>query len=203
MGEVRNAERTQKNILEAAQKEFFDKGFKGARIESIAESAGVKKQLIYHYFKGKAELLEAVLANSATSEPEWVSQIPDNPVHIAEHRFRVNSQARADFIRFAAWEALESWAEPTSWNKGGELALQSYAEYWKVQKENGLVPPEIEPELLTLALTALTIYPIIFSNITKFITGSDSTDHDFQARWSSFLTQVSERLLNKPQDPSS
>ncbi|SFB52141.1 transcriptional regulator, TetR family [Cohnella sp. OV330] len=197
MGEVRNAERTKKNILDAAQKEFFDRGFKGARIESIAEKAGVKKQLIYHYFKGKAELLEAVLANAATTEPEWVSQIPDNPVHIAEHRYRVNSQARADFIRFAAWEALESWAEPTSWNKGGELALQSYAEYWKVQKEKGVVPPVIEPELLTLAITALTVYPIIFGNITKFITGCDSTDPDFQARWSTFLTQLSGRLLEK------
>ncbi|MFD2330844.1 TetR/AcrR family transcriptional regulator [Cohnella sp. GCM10020058] len=203
MGEVRNAERTRNNILEAAQKEFFDRGFKGARIESIAEAAGVKKQLIYHYFKGKAELLEAVLANSATNEPEWASQIPDHPVKIAEHRYRVNSQARADFIRFAAWEALESWAEPTSWNKGGELALQSYAEYWKAQKENGLVPPEIEPELLTLALTALTVYPIIFSNITKLITGFDSTDQDFQARWSTFLTQLSERLLNQQQDHKS
>ncbi|MGG1644390.1 TetR/AcrR family transcriptional regulator [Paenibacillus sp. NRS-1782] len=64
-------------------------GVEGARIESIAENAGVKKQLIYHYFKGKTELLEAVLANFATSEPEWVSQIPDNPVYIAEQKLAV------------------------------------------------------------------------------------------------------------------
>ncbi|UUZ81725.1 TetR/AcrR family transcriptional regulator [Paenibacillus sp. P26] len=195
MGEIRNAERTQKNILEAARREFFDKGFKGARIEAIAENAGVKKRLIYHYFKGKAELLEAVLSYSATGEPEWVSQIPENPLHIAEHRYKVNSQARADFIKFAAWEALESRAEQTSWNKGGELALQSYTAYWKAQKEKGIVPPELDPELLTLAFTALTTYPIIFSNITEVITGCESTDPEFQARWSAFLTHLSAYIL--------
>lgn len=195
MGEIRNAERTQKNILEAAKREFFDKGFKGARIEAIAENAGVKKQLIYHYFKGKAELLEAVLAYSATSEPEWVAQVPDDPLHIAEHRFRVNSQARADFIKFSAWEALEARAEQTSWNKGGEIALQSYASYWKAQKEKGMVPPDLDPELVALALTALTTYPIIFSSITQIMTGLESSDPEFQERWSAFLTKVSGRLL--------
>ncbi|PYI56920.1 TetR/AcrR family transcriptional regulator [Paenibacillus flagellatus] len=195
MGEIRNAERTQKNIIEAARKEFFDKGFKGARIEAIAENAGVKKQLIYHYFKGKAELLEAVLAQSVTDEPEWVSRIPDHPLHIAEHRYKVNSQVRADFIRFTAWESLESRTEQTSWNKGGELALQSYAAYWKKQQEKGIVPPDLEPELLALAITALTTYPIIFGSIAKIVTGFESTDPEFQARWSAFLTRLSGHLL--------
>lgn len=196
MGEIRNAERTQKNILEAARREFFEKGFKGARIESIAEMAGVKKQLIYHYFKGKAELLEAVMAYSTADEPEWVSRIPDDPMQVAAHRYKVNSEARADFIKFTAWEALESRAEPTSWNKGGELALQSYAAYWKAQKEKGLVPADLEPELLALALTALTTYPIIFGNITEIMAGRESTDPEFQARWSAFLSRLSERVLS-------
>ena len=195
MGELRNAERTQNNILEAAKREFFDKGYKGARIESIAQNAGVKKQLIYHYFKGKAELLQAVLADSMNNEPEWVSQIPDNPLHVAEHRYRVNSQVRTDFIKFTAWEALELQAEPTSWNKGGEIALQAYASYWKAQQDKGVVPIEMEPELLALALTALTTYPIIFSNITRIMTGLESTDPDFQVKWSAFLTKLSERAL--------
>ncbi|UUZ92142.1 TetR/AcrR family transcriptional regulator [Paenibacillus sp. P25] len=138
MGEIRNAERTQKNILEAARREFFDKGFKGARIEAIAENAGVKKQLIYHYFKGKAELLEAVLSYSATGEPEWVSQIPENPLHIAEHRYKVNSQARADFIKFAAWEALESRAEQTSWNKGENSPFSPIRRIGRPKRKKGL-----------------------------------------------------------------
>ncbi len=41
--------------------EFADHGFGGARIEAIAERAGVNKQLIYYYFEGKDELFLAVL----------------------------------------------------------------------------------------------------------------------------------------------
>jgi TetR/AcrR family transcriptional regulator len=197
MGEIRNAERTHKNILEAARKEFFEKGFKGARIEAIAKKAGVKNQLIYHYFKGKAELLEAVLAHTAIEEPEWISQIPDNPVHIAEHRYKVNSQARADFIRFTAWEALESQAEQSSSQKGRERALQSYVAYWKAQRDNGVAPQNLEPELLTLAMAALRTCPIICGDVTKMITGRASTDPDFQARWSVFLTNLSAHLLKE------
>ena len=57
----RDADRTQQEILRAAMAEFADHGFGGARIDAIAERAGVNKKLIYYYFDGKDELFLAVL----------------------------------------------------------------------------------------------------------------------------------------------
>jgi len=57
----RDADRTQQSILAAATAEFAAHGFGGARIEAIAERAGVNKKLIYYYFEGKDELFLAVL----------------------------------------------------------------------------------------------------------------------------------------------
>ena len=57
----RDADRTQQEILAAATAEFAAHGFGGARIEAIAERAGVNKKLIYYYFDGKDELFLAVL----------------------------------------------------------------------------------------------------------------------------------------------
>ncbi len=57
----RDADRTQQEILRAAMSEFADHGFGGARIDAIAERAGVNKKLIYYYFEGKDELFLAVL----------------------------------------------------------------------------------------------------------------------------------------------
>src|SRR5450432_1873468 len=57
----RDADRTQQEILAAATGEFAAHGFGGARIEAIAERAGVNKKLIYYYFAGKDELFLAVL----------------------------------------------------------------------------------------------------------------------------------------------
>ena len=60
----RDADRTQNEILAAATGEFAAHGFGGARIETIAERAGVNKKLIYYYFEGKDELFLAVLERS-------------------------------------------------------------------------------------------------------------------------------------------
>ena len=58
---TRDADRTQQTILRAAMVEFADKGLGGARIDAIAERAGINKRLIYYYFDGKDELFLAVL----------------------------------------------------------------------------------------------------------------------------------------------
>ena len=48
-------------ILDAAEAVFAEKGVDGARVEEIARAAGVNKALIYYYFEGKAQLLNAVM----------------------------------------------------------------------------------------------------------------------------------------------
>lgn len=58
---TRDADRTQHEILRAAMHEFAASGLGGARIDGIAERAGVNKRLIYYYFGGKDELFLAVL----------------------------------------------------------------------------------------------------------------------------------------------
>jgi len=49
------------DILAAAEREFAGVGYAGARIERIAEAAGVNKQLLFHYFDSKSGLFRAVL----------------------------------------------------------------------------------------------------------------------------------------------
>lgn len=46
-------------ILESSLEEFAEKGYDGARIDRIANIAGVNKALIYYYFKNKDELYNA------------------------------------------------------------------------------------------------------------------------------------------------
>jgi AcrR family transcriptional regulator len=57
----RDADRSREEILRAAMAEFAQNGFGGARIEAIADRAGVNKKLIYYYFAAKDELFVAVL----------------------------------------------------------------------------------------------------------------------------------------------
>jgi TetR/AcrR family transcriptional regulator len=59
--QTRDREVTVPAILAAAEIEFAINGFAAARTESIAARANVVKGLIFHYFKSKEGLFEAVL----------------------------------------------------------------------------------------------------------------------------------------------
>jgi TetR/AcrR family transcriptional regulator len=54
-------------ILEAARKVFIHKGFAGARMQEIADEAGINKALLHYYFRGKDQLFEAVFAQAVAS----------------------------------------------------------------------------------------------------------------------------------------
>jgi AcrR family transcriptional regulator len=60
----RDPERTSASILAAAITEFTEKGYAGARIDSIAEKSGANKRMIYHYFRDKDGLYLAVLESA-------------------------------------------------------------------------------------------------------------------------------------------
>ena len=51
---------TEQLILEAAKKVFFNKGFDGARMQEIADVAGINKALLHYYFRSKDKLFEAI-----------------------------------------------------------------------------------------------------------------------------------------------
>ncbi len=68
----RDADRSQKAILVAARDEFSSFGLAGARMDRIAQNAGLDKRLIYYYFTSKDDLflavLEGVYADIRTAE---------------------------------------------------------------------------------------------------------------------------------------
>jgi AcrR family transcriptional regulator len=56
-----NAERTKREILAAATREFAARGLSGARVDAIAARTRTTKRMIYYYFGGKEKLYIAVL----------------------------------------------------------------------------------------------------------------------------------------------
>lgn len=52
---------TETLILQAAEREFMEKGFAGARTTSIAEAAGVTHAMFHYYFRTKEKLFERIV----------------------------------------------------------------------------------------------------------------------------------------------
>jgi TetR/AcrR family transcriptional regulator len=51
---------SEEKILEAAKTVFHRKGFEGARMQEIADEAGINKSLLHYYFRTKENLFDAV-----------------------------------------------------------------------------------------------------------------------------------------------
>lgn len=56
---------TEQRILRAARSVFLRRGTSGARMQDIAEEAGVNQALLHYYFKSKEGLAEAVFRETA------------------------------------------------------------------------------------------------------------------------------------------
>lgn len=61
---TRDPEGTRTKILRAATREFSTSGLGGARVDRIAQRAGVNKRMLYYYFGDKDELFRAVLEDT-------------------------------------------------------------------------------------------------------------------------------------------
>ena len=76
---LRDADRSQSTILAAARDEFAEHGLGGARVDRIAERAGLNKRLIYYYFEDKERLFQAVLEQAYR-----VIRAEEAKLHLAE-----------------------------------------------------------------------------------------------------------------------
>ncbi|MFL5742803.1 MAG: TetR/AcrR family transcriptional regulator [Flavisolibacter sp.] len=58
---------TEKRILDAARKVFLVKGMDGARMQDIADEAGINKALLHYYFRSKDKLFEQIFLDVASA----------------------------------------------------------------------------------------------------------------------------------------
>ena len=89
---------TETRILQAAEKEFFEKGYAGARTASIAEAAGVTHAMLHYYFRTKDNLFERIVAEKINILGDIIlSAIGDGELPL-EDRIRQGIERHFDFI---------------------------------------------------------------------------------------------------------
>lgn len=64
---IASSENTEAQILKAAREVFIAKGLDGARMQEIADHAGINKALLHYYFRTKEKLFEAVFREVASN----------------------------------------------------------------------------------------------------------------------------------------
>ncbi len=96
--EQNQSQDTETRILQAAEKEFFEKGYAGARTASIAEAAGVTHAMLHYYFRTKDKLFERIVSEKINMLGDIIlSAIGDENLPL-EERIRQGVERHFDFI---------------------------------------------------------------------------------------------------------
>lgn len=110
----KKSEITRERLLEVAEEQFAQKGFFGARVDEIAQAAGINKRMLYAHFGSKDGLYSAVLLKTyqrlAECEKQFIVVGLDPLVSIRNIvfvSFKFLSE-NPNFVRMLLWENLNS-----------------------------------------------------------------------------------------------
>lgn len=178
---------TEKAILEAARKVFTQKGFAGARMEDIANEAGINRALLHYYFRSKEKMFDLVfqqrvrefflglagILNGPQSLEEKITAVvahdidmirsqPDLPIFVMQEL----SQHPDRLVQMAA----SAGANPAGMMKG-----------WKQQVKAAVEKKQILPidgGQLLINVMSLCVYPFIAKPMIKAIQELDDAQFD-------------------------
>ncbi|MFJ4831956.1 TetR family transcriptional regulator [Streptomyces sp. NPDC088747] len=153
---TRDPEAKKKQLFEAALAEFAAFGLAGARVDRLAERAGISPGLVYSFYKGKAELYDALFEDIVELT---VSSVPIDADHLPEYAGALHDigTQHPDVVRFLAWYYLER-------GQGAQHASVAAAMAEKVSairdaQERGTVTGELSAErILALVLTLANMW---------------------------------------------
>lgn len=83
-GEGPNPDSTEQKIFDAAHEVFVQKGMDGAKMQEIADRAGINKALLHYYFRSKEKLYESVARAILGRAVPAVRQIIENDLPLEE-----------------------------------------------------------------------------------------------------------------------
>lgn len=102
-------------IVEAATREFAERGFDGGRVDAIVHAAGVNKALLYYYFPNKQSLYRGLVLDHlfALGQRLAAAEDPAVPARVGLTRlveaFLDLAEERPFAARFLVREILNAW----------------------------------------------------------------------------------------------
>ncbi|MBO9632602.1 MAG: TetR/AcrR family transcriptional regulator [Chitinophagaceae bacterium] len=167
---------TEQKILEAAKAVFLERGLDGARMQDIADKAGINKALLHYYFRSKDKLFEVIFFEAAARflpqleklfgadlplfekierfVQTYIDLLKENP-HLA--LFVLNEVQKVDGKNF--FERL--W-------KGEKPAVHILARQIDEAVKAGLIKP-IKPVHLLLNIVSMCIFPFVARPMVQMV----------------------------------
>jgi AcrR family transcriptional regulator len=190
---------SEERILEAAKKVFHCKGYDGARMQEIADEAGVNKSLVHYYFRNKDNLFQAVFEDAFSkliaklneiffSELNFTAKI-ENFIGYYVTFLSQNSYLPL-FILNGLYEKPEQIRTMLAKN---QLLPERLIDQIKKQVKSEL-NLEIDPFHIFINILALSVFPVIAKPLIETMFGY--TNEQLEQFYEERKTVVPEFILN-------
>jgi TetR/AcrR family transcriptional regulator len=175
---VRDAERTRRALLDAAEIEFAAKGLAGARVDVIAEEAAANKRMLYYYFGSKDDLYVAVLerAYGAMRAREKDLNLTDlAPLAAIQKLVEFKFDYYEENPRIIPLLAAENMNEGKYLRRSRKLRdmhlllVDMLCDILAAGQRQGAIRPGVDPFQLYVSMSALSYF--YFSNSSTLSTG--------------------------------
>jgi AcrR family transcriptional regulator len=187
---------TEEKILDAAKKVFVSKGMAGARMQDIADEAGINKALLHYYFRSKDKLFEVIFLETVSRLVPRVNEIMTSELSWKE---KIESFAAEYIERVMANPYLpifvmnEMHKQPEEFLKkmwgGDRPRLEIFVGQIREAIEAKEIRP-IHPAQLIMNIMALCVFPFIGKPILQMATGINDKE---------FFSFIEERKKLVPQ----
>jgi len=191
-------ENTENQILIAAREVFILKGFEGARMQEIADHAGINKALLHYYFRSKEKLFDAVFSEVASNLFPAMKQMLEAELELKEKitmliRIYLKALEENPFIPAFVLNTLN--ANPDSFlkhiKKSG-LNPRLLQKQIDDEAEQGIIRG-IKAEHLMVNIIAMCIFPFVARPIVQSI--FDMTNEEYQMYLESRQTEIVDFVL--------
>jgi len=178
---------TKARLLAAAKHEFAAHGIAGARVDRIAELAGVNKERIYGYFGNKQKLFDQVVAQALDELAEAVPLQPgDDPAEYVGRVYDFHS-AHPDVVRLFLWEGLH-YREEALLNE--DWRASHYEQKVKALAETFGTEASPQVAACLLSLIGLAAWPGAVPQMARLILGGGVSQADLRAHVVEFARQA-------------
>jgi TetR/AcrR family transcriptional regulator len=181
----RDPERTRERILEAALAEFGAKGYAGARVNQIAQRAGVNGQLISYYFGGKEGVYREVARRWRVTQTDIVGG--DRSLGDVVAGYAGTTRTHPDVARMLLWQGLAEDEQPTT---DQPTSTSGAVDDLRKRQRNGEIAPDLDPPYLLLALIAAASAPVALPHVARDLCGLDPQSAEFGERYADQLRHI-------------
>jgi len=180
---------TEARIFEAASAVFYEKGYAGARMQEIADRAGINKAMLHYYYRNKDKLFEGVFRTARLQVLGPVLDVLDADLPLREkieravHTYIDQLVAHPEVPSFVLHELRRHPDRVHRFiDEEVQVLFRGLAHQIRETDRRSTVEP-VAPEHVVVNLVALCVFPFVGRPVIQAVLGLD------EARFAAFIQE--------------